>query len=397
MTVWKTIALGDLAESLSYGVTASSASQPVGPKFLRITDIQNGAVDWGKVPYCVCDSRSAATARLRKGDIVFARTGATTGKSFLIRDCPANAVFASYLIRVRLRDGVDPRFVSQFFRTPSYWMQIAKGARGLAQPGVNATTLRDLRVPLPPLTAQRRIADVLERAEALGAKRRAVLARHEALKQAIFLDMFGDPATNPKGWPRHPLGSLASKFSDGPFGSNLKTEHYAPDGVRVVRLQNIGVGVFRDDDKAFVSETHFSRLVRHECLSGDVLVATMGDPNLRACVQPDWLPRALNKADCVQVRPDERVANAAYLCALLNQPSTERMAQELMHGQTRIRISMGQLRQLEVPVPPLALQGDFACRLAAVEGLKLAQHAASNGVDRLFGSIQHRAFFSGNL
>ena len=83
-------------------MTASASSQPVGPKFLRITDIQDGLVDWDAVPWCECDGRSAADARLKAGDIVFARTGATTGKSFLIRECPINAVFASYLIRVRM-------------------------------------------------------------------------------------------------------------------------------------------------------------------------------------------------------------------------------------------------------------------------------------------------------
>lgn len=91
---------------------------------------------------------------------MFARTGATTGKSFLIRECPTDAVFASYLIRVRVGDSVDPRFVSHFFQTPMYWAQIARSARGVAQPGVNATTLKALEIPLPPLAEQRWIAEV---------------------------------------------------------------------------------------------------------------------------------------------------------------------------------------------------------------------------------------------
>jgi type I restriction enzyme, S subunit len=193
---------------------------------------------------------------------------------------------------------------------------------------------------------------VLDQAEALRAKRRAALAQLDSLTQSLFLDLFGDPSTNPKGWPCKPVGELASKFSDGPFGSNLKSEHYTETGVRVVRLQNIGVGVLLDDDAAYISERHFGELRKHECLPGDVLIGTLGDPNLRACIQPAWLRVALNKADCVQLRPDERVANATYICALLNQPATERMAQDLMYGQTRVRISMGRLLGLEVPVPP---------------------------------------------
>ena len=98
MTGWQTRQLGEIAESVDYGVTASAVRQAVGPKFLRITDIQNGSVRWEAVPWCKCDARSASQARLKTGDIVFARTGATTGKSFLIKDCPTDAVFASYLI-----------------------------------------------------------------------------------------------------------------------------------------------------------------------------------------------------------------------------------------------------------------------------------------------------------
>ena len=389
---WKTVALAEFAESVDYGVTASAIDQPLGPKFLRITDIQDGTVNWESVPWCECDTRSGTDARLKAGDIVFARTGATTGKSFLIQDCPSNSVFASYLIRVRVGDEAVPGFISHFFQTESYWAQIAKGARGVAQPGVNATTLKALQIPLPPLAEQRRIAEVLDKAEALRAKRRAALAQLDSLNQSLFLDLFGDPATNPKGWPLKPVGSLASKFSDGPFGSNLKSEHYTEIGVRVIRLQNIGVGEFVDDDAAYISEPHFAKLKKHDCRPGDVLVGTMGDPNLRACIQPDWLPVALNKADCVQLRPDEGIANAIFVCALLNQPATERMAHDLMQGQTRVRISMGRLRGLEVPLPPLDLQREFARRVAAVEKLKTAQRASLAELDALFASLQHRAF-----
>ncbi|HWV47533.1 MAG TPA: restriction endonuclease subunit S, partial [Nitrospira sp.] len=208
MSGWKTIPLGEFAESVDYGVTASAAEQPVGPKFLRITDIQDGGVNWENVPWCECDVRLAAAARLKAGDIVFARTGATTGKSFLISECPTDAVFASYLIRVRVGNTAEPRFVSHYFQTPHYWAQVTKSARGAAQPGINATTLKSLKIPLPPLEEQRRIAEILDKADALRAKRRAALAKLDTLTQSIFLDMFGDPVTNPKGWPKKPFGQV---------------------------------------------------------------------------------------------------------------------------------------------------------------------------------------------
>ena len=101
---WNTVK--DLSKNIQYGYTESANVEPVGPKFLRITDIQGGKVDWDTVPYCVCSDDEAGKYLLESGDIVFARTGATTGKSFLISN-PPKAVFASYLIRLRLQEEVN--------------------------------------------------------------------------------------------------------------------------------------------------------------------------------------------------------------------------------------------------------------------------------------------------
>ena len=254
------------------------------------------------------------------------------------------------------------------------------------------THVANITVPLPPLPEQRRIAGILDQADALRTKKRETLAWLDSLAHSIFLDMFGNPATNPKGWPLKPLGELATKFSDGPFGSNLKTSHYTEDGIRVIRLQNIGVGAFLDTDKAFISKQHFATLKKHECLPGDVIAGTMGDPNLRACVQPEWLPIALNKADCVQIRPDTRVCNSDYVCALLNEPDTETMAHQLILGQTQLRISMGRLRELNVPVPPINVQTSFSERLRELQGLGHDADRSVAYLDSLFASLQHRAF-----
>jgi type I restriction enzyme S subunit len=209
------VSLEKITESVDYGVTASASSIPTGPKFLRITDIQNGSVNWETVPWCECDARAADESQLEAGDIVFARTGATTGKSFLITTCPKNAVFASYLIRVRVLKSVEPRYVSNFFKSSDYWAQITKGSRGAAQPGVNATTLKSLEIPLPPLPEQRRIAAILDQADALRAGRREALAQLDSLTQSIFYEMFGDPILNTLGWPASTLRELGKVKTGG--------------------------------------------------------------------------------------------------------------------------------------------------------------------------------------
>lgn len=163
----KNCTLGKLVDMIDYGITASAADEPVGPKFLRITDIQDGSVNWASVPFCETSPREAMRAALSPGDIVFARTGATTGKSFLIRECPTGAVFASYLIRVRPGKKMHPLYLSHFFQSDDYWSQIAAKANGAAQPGVNASKLSELVVPCPPLQEQERVAGILNKVDEL--------------------------------------------------------------------------------------------------------------------------------------------------------------------------------------------------------------------------------------
>ncbi|HHN1609894.1 TPA: restriction endonuclease subunit S, partial [Pseudomonas aeruginosa] len=141
---WPMVKLGDVAERVDYGLTASAKEDNEGPRFLRITDMQDDAVDWSTVPSCECSEKEFKENELSVGDIVFARTGATTGKSFLIRNLPRPSVFASYLIRVRPTDEVDSKYLAYFFKSPQYWFQITAMAEGAAQPGVNSSKLKEL-------------------------------------------------------------------------------------------------------------------------------------------------------------------------------------------------------------------------------------------------------------
>jgi len=158
--IWAT--LDQLCEAIQYGYTASSRVNAAGPRFLRITDIQDGQVSWADVPGCEIAELDVATYLLQPRDLVFARTGATTGKSYLIRGCP-EAVFASYLIRCRPLPLVEAEFIYAFFQSPGYWQQIGVAKRGVGQPNVNGRVLAGIHVPIPPATEQVRIVSETDR------------------------------------------------------------------------------------------------------------------------------------------------------------------------------------------------------------------------------------------
>jgi type I restriction enzyme S subunit len=144
---WKISTISKLASSTNYGYTQSSSSTPVGPKFLRITDIQEGKIDWATVPYCEIEQDNSKYS-LKSGDIVVARTGASTGENAYIEECP-KSVFASYLIRIRFVDKNLALYVAKFMRSTRYRDYIESCIGGSAQPNANAITLTNIKVAVP--------------------------------------------------------------------------------------------------------------------------------------------------------------------------------------------------------------------------------------------------------
>ena len=180
---WAQKTVLELCGKPQYGFTASAVSQPVGPKLLRITDIQNGRVDWSTVPYCRCTEFDKY--RLQKGDILFARTGATTGKSFLMFD-DVDAVFASYLIRISPGKDVLPSFIYQYFQSPDYWRDIVSGIDDGNRPNMNGSKLGKLIIPYPTQLAEQR--RIVARIDELN--RRAEEARKLQQQTEIELESF---------------------------------------------------------------------------------------------------------------------------------------------------------------------------------------------------------------
>ena len=172
-----------------YGYTASAAHDAIGPKFLRITDIQDDSVDWKGVPYCECDEDMKRKYLLVPGDIVIARIGATTGKAYLVDDSP-ESIFASYLIRVKTQSSLFSPFLFIYFRTEDYWRQIRQSKGGRLKGGVNIPILQNLKIPLPPIPEQRAIAHVLGAIQAAKAARQHEISLERERKAALMDHLF---------------------------------------------------------------------------------------------------------------------------------------------------------------------------------------------------------------
>ncbi|WP_293129114.1 restriction endonuclease subunit S [Microcoleus sp. bin38.metabat.b11b12b14.051] len=210
MKEWRNLQLGDIAV-ISYGYTAKASVENFGSKFLRITDIQKDRVNWSRVPYCPISEDDLKKYRLIDQDIVFARTGATTGKSYLVCN-PPESVAASYLIRLRVQDPtILAKFISKYFQTSEYWDSVSSGISGSAQGGFNASKLSALVINIPPLPEQKRIVAILD--EAFEAIDRAIANTEKNLANAreLFESYLNNVFTQKgDGWVEKKLEDICS-------------------------------------------------------------------------------------------------------------------------------------------------------------------------------------------
>ncbi len=183
----------------------------------------------------------------------------------------------------------------------------------------------------------------------------------------------------PTGWAPARVEDLVADggITDGPFGSNLKTAHYRDSGPRVIRLQNVGDGVFRDE-RAHIEQDHYERLVKHAVLPGDVLIASLGETLPRACQAPDIGP-AIVKADVIRARTASGVSSA-YLMWALNSPQIRERVANQIKGVGRPRFSLGGLRVLEVPLAPTAEQERIVAAIEEAFSLLDAGEAALHNI-----------------
>ena len=218
---WRKVKLGKVCSEITYGYTARAQSEPSGPKFLRITDIVSDRIDWVNVPYCKISSDKISKYRLKKGDIVVARTGATTGFNKIIKN-ETNSVFASYLIRYKINMDISYPFYVGYVLQSSYWKSFVKGIiSGSAQPGANAKQFAGFEFLLPSLSEQQAIAEVLssldDKIELLHEQNKTL----EEMAQTLFRKWFIQDA-NPH-WPQKPLDDLLSvRGGTTPSTKNLK-------------------------------------------------------------------------------------------------------------------------------------------------------------------------------
>ena len=259
---------------------------------------------------------------------------------------------------------------------------------------VNRGEFLSTELYLPPLPVQRRIAEVLDRAEALRAKRRAALAQLDTLAHSIFLDMFGDPEAS--GWKMVTVGDVAStakgSIRTGPFGSQLLHGEFVGHGVSVLGIDNVIGNEFGWGERRFITQAKYRLLRRYTVRPGDVLITIMGTCG-KCAVVPDDIPVSINTKHlcCITLDPEKCLPRFLH-AYFLEHPIARRHLGQGTKGAVMDGLNMGIIKAMPIPAPPVDVQGTFARRVTAIEALKSTHRASLAHLDAIFASLQHRAF-----
>ncbi|MBK7583365.1 MAG: restriction endonuclease subunit S [Myxococcales bacterium] len=392
-------------------------AQPVA--LAAVLDVASGQVDPRERPYCDLlhvggDNIESDTGRLfglRKAgelnlisgkyafgpeDVLYSKIRPALNKVAL----PDFAgICSADMYPLRPRPGLlERRYLAYLLRHHDFLTFALKHSSRTNIPKINRDALLTYRVSLPPVPEQRRIADILDKADAIRRKRKQAMALTEDLLRSAFLDMFGDPVTNPKGWESVAIEDIASSdrhaLAIGPFGSNLLASDYAGTGHPVIFVRDLVTGLFDWKSRVYVSHAKFAELAAHHARPGDVLVTKMGDPPGTACVLPEGFPPAVVTADVVKVSVDRQRVHPEYLAAALNSSCGRFQVARITAGVTRGKITLRDFRLVRVRLPPLPNQLRFVAFVTRVGRLRGGIAGSVRVSDSLFAALVDLAFRS---
>lgn len=387
---WAWTTVGEISQSILYGVSESAKSRGT-YRLLRITDIQDNTVNWNTVPFTDYEDERAEAYLLEDGDILFARTGATVGKSYLVNNLQEKAIYASYLIRVKTNHYVLPEFVKYFFESGFYWEQVLGNSVGIGQPNVNGTILSNLELPIPPIMEQKRIVKELGKwlsiidkiEESKGRLQKVIsLAKSKVLDLAIHGKLVpqyptDEPATEllkrinpkaeitcdnghyqklPEGWCLTTLGSIGL-WQSGATPSRLQKEYYGGN-IPWLKTGDLNDGIIINIPE-FITEKALAETSVKLNPSGSVLIAMYGATIGKVGILS--FPATTNQACCACV--DYKLEQMYLFYFLLaNRENFIRMG----GGGAQPNISKEKIINTVISLPPLKEQHRIVAKIEEI-------------------------------
>jgi type I restriction enzyme, S subunit len=391
-----TIKVSELAEQIrgvSYGKQDASPIPQFGHlPVLRANNITENGLNYSDLVY-VPSQRISIKQKIRQYDVIIA---ASSGSIDVVgKAAPSltdfDGAFGAFCKVLRPNSKVHPTYFAHFFKTPFYRRSVSALAEGANINNLRNEHLDNFEIPLPPIAEQKRIAAILDQAEELRSQRRKAIGLLDELVRSVFLEMFGDPVTNPKGWETihfHESFSVPLRNGISPSNSGKVT-------AKVLTLSAITGRSFNED--AFKITTFQAEIVSHQTVDDKDFLICRGNGNLNL-VGKGYFP--LRKMPDIAF-PDTIIAaqiNSKYFARnflqhLWNSEAVRLQIESLARTTNgTLKVNQTMLEGISLLIPPIPLQQEFAQRVAAIEALKETHRQSLAKLDELFNSLQHRAF-----
>jgi type I restriction enzyme, S subunit len=382
-----TVQFGSLFKFIRNGMNVRQDKSGDGLPITRIETISEAAVDPARVGYAGLKEDQVRNWLLEPGDILFSHINSVQhiGKCAVYRGEPTKLVHGMNLLCLRSDTAkLLPEFAKYLLRSWQFRSQLAHSIKkAVNQASISIGDLRSIPVTLPSLTEQRRIAEIVDKADVLRGKRRAALALLDTLTCSIFLDMFGDPTTNPKGWPIAQLGEKLSTTSGGTPDRDVET--YFGGSIPWVKSGELHQGVVTMTEE-MLTERGLAESSAKIMKPGTVLLAMYGATVGKVAAL--GIEAATNQAICC-IQPTQ-VIQADYLIHLIRRLAPSLLAKRV--GGAQPNLSQDLIRKLIVPLPTPELQSDFARRILGIGKVRRQVYASLSGLNALYLSLQHHAF-----
>jgi len=292
-------------------------------------------------------------------------------------------------------EDLDSRYLFHWTRSSGFVASMVQRATGASYPAVSDRIVKESKIPLPSLPEQRRIAVILDKADVIRRKRQQTLDLADQFLRSAFLDLFGDPVTNPKGWPSGGVEDIVSSPREdircGPFGTQLKVKEIVSEGVPLLGIENVRGNQFRPSTDKFLTQEKAQDLKRFNVQEGDVLVTRMGTIG-HSCVVPAGFPEARITYHLFRIRVNRSKCLPGFLAATITRSGTfMRQLERTAHGAIMSGLKTSDLKEVRFLLPPLPIQERYTNLVLRVDALTMqaTRHATQCN---LSNSLTQRAF-----
>ena len=334
------------------------------------------------------------SGKLRPNDILFCLRG-SLGK-FAINKNSIKGAIASSLVLLRAKEELNINYLKHYLKSPRIKRLVTKSDNGSSQPNLSATNVKKFQIPLPPLDQQKQIASILDTADAYRQKTKALIEKYDALTQSLFLDMFGDPVKNPKGWETQSIVELVKdeKYSlkRGPFGGALKKEIFVEEGYLVYEQFHALNNDF-SMARYFIDEEKYNKLIGFAVKPKDIIISCSGVYLGKLAIIPDEAKEGIINQALLKLTLDQSKMRNDFFVFHFTQENFKKTYFDSNRGAGIPNFPpMKVFKQFPFITPPIKHQNQFSERVKAIEAQKALAQQEVKKADNLFNSLLQKAF-----